>query len=104
MPQSEILENSALHRFELHEAGETAFLSYEKSSGSYRLIHTEVPSALRGKGVGTKLVQGVLQLIEQKKLKVIPQCPFVIDQLKAHPQYLGAVDEKYKYLVQSKGQ
>jgi hypothetical protein len=49
MPEAKILDNAGLHRFELQQDGETAFLLYSKTGGSIRLIHTEVPQALRGK-------------------------------------------------------
>ena len=52
-----ITDNIALHRFELHENGETAFLLYTRTKDAIRLIHTEVPETHRGKGMGSKLVQ-----------------------------------------------
>jgi uncharacterized protein len=101
MTDSEITDNTSLHRFELHERGETAFLLYERTPGAVRLIHTEVPGALRGKGVGSRLVAGVLNLVEQNGFKVIPVCPFVIEYLKRHLECLDIVDEKYRSIVQS---
>lgn len=95
----DVIDNPALHRFELHEDGETAFLMYEKITDSIRLIHTEVPASLRGKGIGSKLVAGVLRWAEQNKRKVIPICPFVISYLKTHPEHLEVVDESYRNLV-----
>jgi predicted GNAT family acetyltransferase len=102
MVDSEITDNVALHRFELPEQGDTAFLLYERTPTALRLIHTEVPDALRGKGVGSKLVSGVIDLAEQNGLKIIPLCPFVIEFLKAHPQFLATVDDHYRYLVQTR--
>jgi predicted GNAT family acetyltransferase len=101
MTDSEITDNAALHRFELHERGETAFLLYERTPTTLRLIHTEVPDALRGKGVGSSLVSGVLRSAEQNGFKIIPLCPFVIEFLKSHSQFLGTVDEHYRNLVQT---
>jgi uncharacterized protein len=103
MTDSEITDNTALHRFELQIRGETAFLLYERTPSAVRLIHTEVPGALREKGVGSRLVAGVLNLVEQNGLKVIPLCPFVIEYLKRHPERLDIVDEKYKSIVQAEG-
>lgn len=102
MADSEIIDNPALHRFELHDAAGTAFLIYEKIEDSMRLIHTEVPLALRGKGVGARLVNGVMKWAEQKNTKVIPLCPFVIDYIKAHPEHLSLVDEDHRYLVDNR--
>ena len=100
MTCSEVTDNTSLRRFELHEQGETAFLLYERAHDTLRLIHTEVPHALRGKGVGSRLVAGVFHLAEQNGLKVTPLCPFVIEYLKRHPEHLGSIDEHYRHLVQ----
>jgi len=99
MPPTEVTDNPALHRFELLVDGVTAFVLYKRTEGLIQLIHTEVPAALRGKGAGSKLVAGVLQFVEKNGLKVVPLCPFVVDYLKRHPQYLDTVDEKHKYRV-----
>lgn len=100
MPSADVVENPTLHRFELQEDGQIAFLIYERMADSVRLIHTEVPLALRGKGVGSKLVAGVIHWAEHNKQKVIPLCPFVIDYLRRHPENLEIVDEKYRSSVQ----
>jgi uncharacterized protein len=99
MPESAIVDNAALHRFELHQDGEIAFLLYQRSKNSLRLIHTEVPDALRGKGVGSKLVSDVLRLAENSHLTVIPSCPFVADYLKGHPEYVSIVDPEYRWML-----
>jgi uncharacterized protein len=39
--------------------------------------HTEVPPALGGKGIGSKLIKGALDQVRADGLKVIAQCPFV---------------------------
>jgi predicted GNAT family acetyltransferase len=99
--EAEVIDNTARHRFELHEAGQTSFVLYSKTENSVRLIHTEVPPALQGKGVGSRLVRGVLRLAEQEKLTVIPVCPFVVEYLKRHPEHLGLVDPESMRMIQS---
>jgi predicted GNAT family acetyltransferase len=101
MADTEILDNTALHRFELRDGSETAFVLYSKNENSLRLIHTEVPDALRGKGIGSKLLSGVLQLAERDKLSVIPACPFVGTYVKRHPEHMAIIDPQYKWMVQS---
>lgn len=92
MTDSEVFDNAAQNRFELKFGDETAFLLYKKIHGQIHLIHTEVPVALRGTGLGSKLVEGALQLADQSRLKVVPQCPFGVEILKRHPEYLHVVD------------
>ena len=44
-------------RFELEQSGQTAWLEYNLVGGVLQLIHTEVPEALRGKGIAGQLAQ-----------------------------------------------
>ena len=101
MAEPEIVDNTALHRFELHLDGEIAFVLYSREHNSIRLIHTEVPNQMRGKGVGSSLVNGVIRLAERQKVSVIPSCPFVADYLKRHPEYAQTVDTEHRWMIQS---
>jgi predicted GNAT family acetyltransferase len=96
MPDPEVFDNAVQNRFELKSGTETAFLVYSKLHDRIRLIHTEVPVKLRGVGVGSKLVEGALRLADQAGLKVNPQCPFVVEFLKRHPEYLHVVDPEHR--------
>lgn len=96
MADSEVFDNDAQNRFELRFGDKTAFLLYKKMHGQIHLIHTEVPVALRGTGLGSKLVEGALQLTDQSGLKVVPQCPFVVEFLKRRPEYLRLVDPEHR--------
>ena len=49
---------------------------------------TEVPPKYEGRGIGKELVQGVLEDIRRKKLKVVPQCPFVATYIRRHPEWM----------------
>ena len=80
-----VLDNPALSRFELPIDGQTAFLSYERTPGSLRLIHTEVPEAFRGRGFGETLVKGVLEAARAEGVRVVAVCPFVRAYLRKHP-------------------
>ncbi|HLV88282.1 MAG TPA: GNAT family N-acetyltransferase [Candidatus Sulfotelmatobacter sp.] len=101
MTDIQIFDNAALHRFELTEDEEIAFLLYSRSGNSIRLIHTEVPEALRGRGVGSTLVGGVLGKAQDQKLTVIPLCPFVVEYLKSHPEFYPIIDPVYLRRIQA---
>jgi predicted GNAT family acetyltransferase len=101
MSDPAIVDNTSLHRFELNQGRETAFLLYTRTPNSLRLIHTEVPASLQGKGVGSKLVGGVLRIAEQQGLTVIPSCPFVADYLRRHREYLPIIDENHRRMIES---
>jgi uncharacterized protein len=100
MAEATIVDNALLHRFELQQNGETAFLLYSKTGGSIRLIHTEVPEALRGQGVGSKLVGGVLRQAQQRELSIIPSCPFVAEYLKGHPELASLVEAQHRWMIE----
>ncbi len=80
-----IRNNTALSRFELDEAGATAFVNYRINGSSIIFTHTETPRALRGRGIATRLVEGAIVLSDGMGLKVIPGCSFVADYLAKHP-------------------
>jgi uncharacterized protein len=101
MPGEKIVDNAALHRYELEQDGETAFVLYSKTGNLIKLVHTEVPDTLRGKGVGSKLVGGVLRQAEQAKLSVIPSCPFVAQYVKRHPELVSIVDPEFRWMIAS---
>jgi len=50
-------------------------------------VHTEVPQALAGQGVGSKLIRGALEMVRAQGLKVVPQCLFVWAYMGKHPEY-----------------
>jgi uncharacterized protein len=74
---SEVVNNPAEHRYELAVEGHIAATYYKIDGGVITFIHTEVPSELGGKGIGSKLIRGALDQVRADGLKVIPQCPFV---------------------------
>jgi predicted GNAT family acetyltransferase len=84
---TEVVNNSAHHRFELVVEGHLAATYYKIADGVITFIHTEVPSELAGKGVGSKLVKGALDQVRSEGLKVIAQCPFVKAYIDKHGEY-----------------
>lgn len=86
MEENELINDENRNRFELQVGSHTAFIEYKLDGDVISLIHTEVPAALGGKGVGKKLVALVLEYIKQQNLKLIPLCPFVAAYLKRNPE------------------
>jgi predicted GNAT family acetyltransferase len=81
-----IRDNPAAQRLELQIDGAVAYAQYQLSPGAITFTHTLVPQALRGRGLGTRLVEAGLALARERGLKVIPVCPFFVAYLRAHPQ------------------
>ncbi len=55
---SEVRDNPALGRVEMTSSGGTAFVEYRRAGERIAPLHTEMPEALSGQGVGSKLVRG----------------------------------------------
>jgi predicted GNAT family acetyltransferase len=84
---TEVRNNAALNRFELEVDGHTAVAYYRPSPGLLTFTHTEVPPELGGRGVGSTLVRGALELARAQGLKVASRCPFVSAYLGKHPEF-----------------
>jgi predicted GNAT family acetyltransferase len=84
-PMSDIINRPAQRRFELHVDGHVATEHYRRDGKVITLEHTEVPPELGGKGVGSRLVKGVLDQLRNEDVKVIPACDFVRSWIDKHP-------------------
>jgi uncharacterized protein len=82
-----VRDNAALHRFELDVDGHTAVSYYRLAPGVITFTHTEVPPELGGRGIGSSLVKGALELVRATGLKVVSKCPFVSAYLGKHPEF-----------------
>ena len=92
MPQ--VKDNPALGRFEMGGGDSTAFVEYRRAGDRIVLVHTEVPQALSGQGVGSKLVRGTLDAVRTEGLKVVPRCEFVAAHIERHPEYRDLLAEE----------
>lgn len=82
----EVTDNRAAERFETRVDGQLALIAYRRGEGRITLVHTEVPEALSGQGVGSRLVRGALDLIRAEGLRVVPRCSFVAAYMARHPE------------------
>lgn len=83
----DVTDNTARNRFELDVEGAVAFATYAMAGNTLVLLHTEVPAALSGKGVGSALARGVLDEVRRRGLKILPRCEFMAAYIERHPQY-----------------
>ena len=86
MPHA-VRDNKAQHRFEMDAGGEIAVAYYQRAPGVITFMHTEVPTALRGRGAASRLVRGALEAARAEHLKVVPRCSFVSAYLANHPEF-----------------
>ena len=80
-----VVDNDQARQFELAVDGALAFLTYRVVGPRLVLIHTEVPDALEGRGVGADLVRAAVARAEADALTLVPKCPFVRAWLERHP-------------------
>ena len=78
-------------RFEIEREGHVAYLEYTLAGKVLQLIHSEVPTALQGKGLGSELAHAALEWAREQELKVDVICPSVAEYLKKHPEYADLV-------------
>jgi uncharacterized protein len=83
MPQT-VCDNHARHRYELDVGEGVAFINYRRSGLVVTMTHAEVPRALAGRGLGTALLRGALELVREQGGKVVAQCPFVAAYIARH--------------------
>ena len=88
MENYKLIDNVALHQYEFRIGDLIPRIEYIKTkNGEIYLTHTEVPSALEGKGVGSSLVRLALEDIERQQLRLVPLCPFVAGYVQKHPEW-----------------
>ena len=68
-------------------------IRYRREPGALALVHTEIDPAQEGRGLGSVLVQGALDDMRERRLKLIPICPYVRTWLGRHPEYADLVTD-----------
>jgi uncharacterized protein len=83
---SDVRNNRAENRFELKTEEATAIAAYRRHGQLITFTHTEVPAALEGQGIGTRLIAGALVQVRAEGLKVVPVCSFVRRYFESHDE------------------
>ena len=86
-----VANNEAEHRFEIRLDGRLAELVYHRAGERLLLIHTEVPDALEGHGLGGVLVHAAVEYAQEHGLTIVPRCPFARSWLERHPDVASRV-------------
>ena len=82
----EVRNNEAEQRYELEVDGQLALAAYRLSDDRIVFTHTEVPEALEGRGVGSRLIKAALDDVRARGLKAVPACAFVKHYMEKHPE------------------
>lgn len=86
-PTISITHDRAARRFHADVAGGRAVAAYEVEDGTMVLMHTVVPDAAAGQGVGSALAREALGHARAEGLKVVAHCPFMASYVGRHPEY-----------------
>ena len=84
-------DNQADSRLEIRADGELAELLYRTRAGRLILVHTEVPEALGGRGLGGELVRAAIGKAPAEGMTLVPLCPFARGWLERHPEEAAKV-------------
>jgi predicted GNAT family acetyltransferase len=85
----DVLDNVDLSRFEIVTGEGTAHLDYVRRPGEMVFTHTEVPTALRGRGLADLLAAFGLKTARDEGRRIVAQCPFVRKYMQKHPEGAG---------------
>jgi predicted GNAT family acetyltransferase len=86
-----VVDDAQHHRFLHVEDGHEAQLVYRVDGDRLILVHTEVPEALGGRGLGGQLVRAALARATKTGETIAPWCPYARKWLQDHPDEIGDV-------------
>jgi uncharacterized protein len=90
--QLEVRDAPHAGRYELVRDGVVVgYASYRLMEGRVVVPHVEVDRSVEGQGMGGRLVQGVLEDLRQRQLKITPLCGFAASWIRRHPEYRDMV-------------
>jgi predicted GNAT family acetyltransferase len=84
-----IEHNPGESRYEMFRDGERiGYTDYRLGEGTILFTYIEVEPALQGQGLASHLTKAALDDARDRGLKISARCPFIVDYLDMHPEYL----------------
>jgi len=91
-----IILNTDDERFEIRIDEHVALLALHVRGTVLSLNHTDVPAALRSKGLAEALARAALDYARAHTMTVNPYCPFVATFIRRHAEYQPLVDPAFR--------
>ncbi len=88
----EILHEPAAGRFSARVEGRPCLLDYRLQGTTMTILHTEVPEALRGRGIAAVLVRAAFEAARSAGWRVVPACAYAAAWVRRHPGYADLLD------------
>ncbi len=82
-----VVHNTKQKRFEIRADPYLAELTYILQGRTIVFVHTFVPPALEGQGMGSKLAKAALLYAQENSFKVRTLCWFVDGYIQRHPEF-----------------
>ncbi len=93
----DVVDDHDAHRYEIRSASQLAgFAVYESVGDRLAFTHTEIDPAFEGQGLGGRLIEAALDDLRRRRVEAVPICPFVVDYVRRHPEYLDLVAEEHR--------
>lgn len=92
----EVTDDVRHDRFVITDEGVEAELLYRKVGDRLILMHTGVPEAIGGRGIGGQLVKAAIGRAADEGLEIVPWCPFARRWLREHPEAVNGVTVNWK--------
>lgn len=88
----QVVRHPERSRFEIVVDGELAgFAQYQHRPGRMVLTHTVVDPARQGQGLAGRLARVALDAARAEGLRVVPECSYIADYIRKHPEYADLV-------------
>ena len=91
--QLEVRHNTGAHRFEAVVNGQLCRADYAMRGDVMAMHHTEVPSALQGRGIAAQLVAAAVDYARANGLRIAAYCRYVQGYVRRHPEVSDIVAE-----------
>jgi predicted GNAT family acetyltransferase len=60
------------------------------------ILHTDVDDRYQGQGLGSELASRMLEDAREQGVDVVPHCPFVLEYIRRHPDYVDLVPADWR--------
>ncbi|WP_038358055.1 GNAT family N-acetyltransferase [Bosea sp. UNC402CLCol] len=89
-----IRDDAEHNRFVMAVPGGEACATYRRLDDYLIVSHTEVPSSLRGRGLGSQLAEALFERARGRGERIVPACSFIADWARRHPEYQDVLAQR----------